>query len=288
MATLRSDPMLGLLEEALKVHGQKLRALSARARAGGDAELVHDVRVELRRLEALARLFRGVPGKGNGEAVREAARALRVRLSPLRSEEVGRELLAARAGEAGASLATVVFPGTLPAVCVEAADVAGVTRAVSGWRRLLASAFDGPFSPRAEGEAAVLERMRRRLRRRLGELRSLLPPKARTLHAARIAAKRVRYALEAVEPVEPDVFPLLRLLRSFQDAAGDAHDLGELAALVRAATPPDPAVGAAATLLAAELEADSVRALSVARRGGEALVEPVRRLRAALAAPETR
>ena len=88
-----SGSILGLLEKALPAHGVKLRALATRARSAGDEELVHDLRVALRRTEALARLFRGIPGKGDGEAPRESARALRRRLSVLRSEEVGRALL---------------------------------------------------------------------------------------------------------------------------------------------------------------------------------------------------
>ena len=288
MSSSPSGSILGLLEEALPAHGVRLRALLARAQVGGDPELVHDVRVSLRRLEALARLYRGVPEKGDGEAVRASARALRRRLSLLRLEEVGRTLLAARIGAADGGIEALVFPGELPAVRVGPSDLARVERTLTGWRRRLASAFDGPFAPRADGETLLRRQVRRRLRRRVGELSSLLPASRKTLHAARIAAKRVRYALEAVEPLDPGARPLLRLLRSFQEAAGDAHDLVELASRVRAAAAAGPAPGPPIEPLVRALDAEAGRALATARRRGAVLAVPVRKIRGALGMPETR
>ena len=66
MIVVRPPSVVSLLEEALAAHAARLRSLSARARGGGDDALVHDVRVALRRLEAVARLFRGVPDEGGG------------------------------------------------------------------------------------------------------------------------------------------------------------------------------------------------------------------------------
>ena len=270
------------------MHGARLRALADRARAGGDTDLVHDVRVALRRLEALARLFRDVPGRGDGEPARAAARELRRRLSRLRSEEVGRALLAERAGEAGEGLEALAFPGALPAVRVEDADVVKVALAASGWGRRLAAAFEGPFAPRAAGESTVRRRTRRRVRQLLDELASLLPPRRKTLHDARIAAKRVRYALEILEPLDPDVPALLRLLRAFQEVAGDVHDLAELSVRVREAVSAAADVPPAADAVAAGLEADLETQLEVARRQGRALGRAVRRFRPALGTAETR
>jgi len=280
----RPGSILGLLEQTLAAQGARLRALADRARTGGDDDLVHDVRVALRRLEALARLFRGVPGERDGEAARALARDLRRRLSLLRSEEVGRALLAARPGAGDAGLVAVVFPGELPSVRVDPAQVQEVARVLGGWRGRLASASDGPFAPRAGLEALLARRTRRRLRRRTEELSALLPPGRKTLHPARIAAKKVRYALEVVEPLDPAVRPLLRLLRSFQDAAGDAHDLGELAERVRTAASSRPDLEP----FLQDLDADTSRAFAAARRRGAALAAPVRRLRPALGTPETR
>ena len=290
MATLRPGSLLRLLEEALAVHGARLRALVARARSGGDEDLVHDVRVALRRLEALARLFRGVPGRRDGEAVRASARELRRRLSLLRSEEVGRALIQQRTGGPGGPVEAIVFPGGLPAVRVATTDLAKVSRALTGWRRRLASAFGGSFAPRVDAGADLGRKTRRRLDRRFRELSSLLPPRRKTLHACRIAAKRVRYALEPVEPLDPRIGTILRLLRAFQVAAGDAHDLVELAGRVRAAvgTGNGPAGAAALEAIARSLDADAARAISAARRHGAALTGPIRSLRLALGKAETR
>lgn len=288
MASPRPGSVLSLLEEALAAHGTRLRALASRAAAGGDDDLVHDVRVALRRVEALASLFRGVPEKGDGEALRVSARALRRRLSLLRSEEVGRALLASRTDGSDGSVATLVFKDELPSVRVDAREVAKVARAVAGWRRRLASAFDGAFAPRVDGEAVLVARTVRRLRKRVARLAALLPPGRKTLHEARIAAKRVRYALEAVEPLGADPAPLFRLLRSFQDAAGDGHDLVELAARVRAAAAGDPAREIALAPLARAIDVDADHALAAARRRGTALARPIRKLRPALRSPESR
>ena len=126
MASPWSGSILGLLEKALPAHGERLRALGARARSARDDELVHDLRVALRRTEALARLFRGLPGKGDGEAPRTAARSLRRRLSVLRSEEACRALLSSRAVATDTHLSALVFPGELPAARVDAGEVAVV------------------------------------------------------------------------------------------------------------------------------------------------------------------
>ncbi len=288
MASPWSGSILGLFEKALPAHAERLRALAARARSTGDEELVHDLRVALRRTEALARLFRGLPGKGDGEAPRAAARALRRRLSLLRSEEVGRALLASRAGTADSRLIAVVFPGELPAVRVEPGDVEAVERALARWRRRLAAAQDGAFAPRAAADTALLRRTRRRLVRLVRNLSGFLPPDRETMHAARIAAKRARYALEVLEPLDPRFRPILRLLRSFQDAAGDAHDLVELAARVAFVTGADTGADLSSGPLARDLEADATRALQAARAEGTALARPVERLRRSLGSPETR
>jgi CHAD domain-containing protein len=185
-------------------------------------------------------------------------------------------------------LEPLVFPGALPAVRVERGQVEEVEKALARWRRRFTSSVEGAFAPRAGTGDLLLRKTRRRLRRRVSELSGLLPPGRRTLHAARIAAKRLRYALEIVEPLEPSARPLLRLLRSFQDEAGDAHDLVELAARVRhaaaAGSPPDGALGA----LVRALDDDAARALASARRRGTILAGPVRRLRPALGTPESR
>ena len=231
-----------------------------------------------------ARLFRGFPRAGDGDALRAAARDLRRRLSALRSEEVGRALLAERLEEE--DVLRVVFPDDLPALRVDPAEIARLEKGVAGWRRRLVAAFGRPFAPRAKAGTAVRRRAGKRLLRRLARLDELLPPTAGTLHPARIAAKRVRYALELLQPLVPPAAPLLDRLRRFQDAAGDAHDLLELVVRLEAggAEGADPRLGPLARGLAEEAR----RAVAGARRRGAALREGLRSLRTALRRPETR
>lgn len=273
-----------ILEDALARQEERLREVGERARRGGDASLVHDVRVALRHLETTARLFRGFPRAGDGDALRSAARDLRRRLSALRSEEVGRALLAERLEEE--DVLRGVFPGALPALRVDPAEIARLGKGVAGWRRRLAAACGAPFAPRPEAERVLLRRAGKRLRRRLTRLGELLPPTVGTLHPARIASKRVRYALELLGPFLPRAAPLLDRLRLFQDVAGDAHDLLELADRLRTAGAEgsDPRLG----LLARGLEEEALRAVARARRRGAGLREALRSLRTALRRLETR
>lgn len=288
MPTVSGPSVVGLLGDAIAAHSARLRLLAGRARGGGDDDLVHDTRVALRRLEALARLFRDVPERGDGARVREAARGPRRRLSALRSEEVGRALLAARVGPGDGDVSSAAFPGALPDTRVTAADLAPAIRALAAWRRRLRSRFTGPFAPRAAADELLLAATLRRVRRSLGALLRLLPPREKTLHEARIAAKRARYALEAIEPVRPEVRALLRQLRAFQDAAGEAHDLVELGGrLLEAADRGGPAAEAAARL-AGEVEGEASRTIEGARRRGALLEGAVRRVRATLREAETR
>lgn len=219
---------------------------------------------------------------------RASARALRRRLSVLRSEEVGRALLASRAEGTVPGLSALVFPGGLPTVRVAPDDVAAVEQALSRWQRRLATERGGAFAPRAAAETVLVRTTRRRLLRLVRDLEGLLPPDRKTLHAARISAKRVRYALEVLEPLDPRFRPLLRLLRSFQDAAGDAHDLVELAAHVESVAETRADARLALGPLARGLEAEAARALSAARRRGAALAGPVAKLSESLRSAKTR
>ena len=60
------------------------------------------------------------------------------------------------------------------------------------------------------------------------------PSLARELHDMRIAAKRLRYALEVFEVCFPEIKPLLRRITSIQEDLGAIHDLDVLVDLLRA------------------------------------------------------
>jgi CHAD domain-containing protein len=89
-----------------------------------------------------------------------------------------------------------------------------------------------------EGVAGVEELLRRVLQARLGEVRKLADGLERRdqqgLHHFRIACKRLRYALERFESIEPTLAPLAECLARLQDALGGAHDRDILLAILPA------------------------------------------------------
>lgn len=80
------------------------------------------------------------------------------------------------------------------------------------------------------------------------------PAAAEDLHNLRIAAKRLRYALELFEPCLPGSKPILRRLSDLQEMLGAIHDLDVLAAILRERL----------TILDGDLERDAVEIM-----GGE-------------------
>ena len=78
------------------------------------------------------------------------------------------------------------------------------------------------------GVASVDELMARVVQTRLREARALSAGlerrDARALHDFRIACKRLRYALERFEAVDPSLDQIAARLASLQDALGEAHD----------------------------------------------------------------
>ncbi|MDX6697070.1 MAG: hypothetical protein QOE65_467 [Solirubrobacteraceae bacterium] len=124
-----------------------------------------------------------------------------------------------------------------------------------------ARAVKGLRPDMALGEAA-----RRSARLREGELRSFVPraldpDEVEALHDMRIAAKRLRYLLEVMEPaLGPGAKPGARRARELQDLLGEIHDADVMLPRVEArlaglgAGPDDPAYRALA-VLAADLRA---------------------------------
>lgn len=59
-----------------------------------------------------------------------------------------------------------------------------------------------------------------------------------TLHGFRLACKRLRFALERIEPRLDELEPTIALLRRLTDELGFAHDCAELAELARGCEAP--------------------------------------------------
>jgi CHAD domain-containing protein/CYTH domain-containing protein len=145
----------------------------------------------------------------------------------------------------------------------------------------------------ASTSAVLIERLAAEVGARLEAVRGIEDQEA--AHEARIAGKRLRYALEPLADAVPEAAALVKRLKRLQDALGDMHDAHVFAEQVdrlaeRSAGPtdgtPDPGPGLAA--LGARLDARRSEAFDDARRwlgdDGAALLADARALAAGLAA----
>ncbi len=227
---------------ALSQKRARLDSLLGRLAGPPSGEALHDLRVALRRIAALARLTGDVPGKGAGRALRTAARDLRRALSARRTEDVARGLLLSRfrrdprrrpvAERLAARLSREGDRGPVPERT--RALLARLRRAFTRREAALARLHDPLTGTADAGHAKDLARsVRRRLRRAAKRLRHAGVPGSSGLHPARILARDLRYGLEFAREAMSASEDLVPLLTEFQDAAGAAHDLAELVALVR-------------------------------------------------------
>ena len=204
----------------------------AGVRLGADPEEVHQARVATRRLRSDLRTFRGVLEPGWPEPLREELRWLGGELGAVRDAEVLRdrlrgreallepgdrhaaeELLGRLDGRRAAArehlLASIREPrfDALADALVVAANEPGVTPEVAE-------------RPAAEVLRSTLEGPWKHLR---GAIDGIVDdPSDEALHVARIRAKRVRYAAEALAPV------FGKRARAFEEAAAGLQDvLGE-------------------------------------------------------------
>lgn len=276
---------LGFLDAALPA--------AERLHDAEDAEALHDFRVALRRLRTTLRAYRpelkdSVPAKLRRRlrAIAEAtnrAREAEVALAwlrPLKSELKPRERVGWR---------WLVDR-------IERRRAKGLQHAATdGWRAFPPverklhkglAAYRQSLSPQepTEVEPFVVV-LQAALLKQAKQLDDLLPavhtaedPEA---HRARIAAKRLRYLLEAVGDVVPAAAALVERLKALQDSLGELHDVLELESEVRAGVETVAAERAARSLEVALLEQPSPGMLRAIRRRDPraGLVALARRLR---------
>lgn len=227
---------------ALSERRAHLDALLARVSGPPTGEVLHDLRVSLRRVAALARLTGDVPRRGAGNALKTAARDLRRALSVRRTQDVARTLLLGRfrrdprrrpvAERLAARFAKEGDPGPSPERT--RALLARLRRAFTRRDAVFARLHDpltGTADP--ETEKRLAKSVRRRLRRAARRLAAAGVPGLAGLHPARILARDLRYGLEFTGEAMRAPAVLLPLLTEFQDAAGAAHDFVELIGEVR-------------------------------------------------------
>ncbi|HEV3470977.1 MAG TPA: CHAD domain-containing protein [Pyrinomonadaceae bacterium] len=209
----------------------------AAALEGADIEGVHDMRVASRRLRSALRDF--VPRLRRGkrlDAAREALERLADALGAVRDEDVAIHALEKLKEEAPPEAVAGVeeYAGERRArrerARAELADAIGEA-AVEEARRLLARALQGKGPKKGDDGADFAAAQRAVVRRLWGELGELSPSlhrpyKTRRLHKMRIAAKRLRYALELFECCRRDgeAKSLAGEVADMQGELGDLHD----------------------------------------------------------------
>ncbi|WP_018503921.1 CYTH and CHAD domain-containing protein [Parafrankia discariae] len=199
----------------LATHTRALLAADARVRLG-DPESVHDLRVAARRLRSVLRTYQGLFDPTPTRALQERLRELNLLLNPARDGEVQLERFTA-------AIDALEDPDLLGPVAarvqghLRSQHLHGREKALT-WMRdaqyltflddLIAFVAKPPYSPRAHHPAAralraPIRKADRKLRRRVD--RALHTPAGAgqdaALHAARKAAKQLRYAAETATPI---------------------------------------------------------------------------------------
>lgn len=209
-------------------------AKETQTRAGDPEEGVHDMRVAMKRLREALRLFRPAFRKKVFKRHRAWVESLNDALGEVRDRDVSGEALRAIADEED------VFPPGLTTLltriasereaaahalvdALDALHAEGLPEALA--REIEAASVEPPGSaPRVEEFARdeVAARIAT-LRRRWDAVRRETTSEA--LHAARIANKKLRYAIEPFRTLMPaEVRRLYRLASRLHDALGDVHD----------------------------------------------------------------
>ena len=244
---LADDPLAEAGRKVLRFHFARLLAREGGTREGRNPEELHQMRVATRRMRAAWGVFgdayRARPRRRYVAELRDIAG----RLGDVRDLDVLLEGLDRYAAELGGEEQEALTP--LRAAWVAERDVA---------RRELLAAFDAPGYRRfladylafveTPGDAArpVPAHAPTRVRETAGSRAWLAYEALRaydatlrwadlaTLHAARIAAKRLRYTLEAFrETLGPETGALIARVVALQDQLGALHDADVAGALAR-------------------------------------------------------
>jgi CHAD domain-containing protein len=268
---------------------EALRTAAARTTARADDEAIHDVRVATRRLGALLRVWGGALDPDARAWLRRRLRRLRRRLGAARELEVHVAQLAARAPDESLAprLAIEGLLGRLTARRDRARRRAARRTRPRRMARLLerletarsrfvapplelpaTGAPPAPAVPAPDPLAAAHRQVDALAARARDVVRHALARRDdEALHAARIAIKGWRYAVETVRTVageEPR--EATRALAALQESLGEIHDAAVLRDLLRRAArrhERDGAPATAATLraVAERLEAERVAAV---------------------------
>lgn len=271
-----ADPAARLLHARLVRLLQTLPAAQA-----GDVTSVHQARVASRRLREALPVAASAAAGADWRRARKHARRITRALGPVRELDVALETLA-EFGERGVAPATALARVRRAIVAAREARRAEMLAALSP-RRLtkLRREFDGLASrPDPADRAEALAQSAARVTTRAARLKAAIDHAgavylADRLHAVRIAAKKLRYAMEFDRELKRSrATARIRRLKEVQDLLGRLHDLEMLIEHTRA--------------VQADLAATSRRASTDLDRLVRALEEECRQCHAAYLASRER
>ncbi|MBN8473424.1 CYTH and CHAD domain-containing protein [Sulfuritalea sp.] len=223
-----------------------------------DPEYIHQMRVATRRLRAALRLFAPMLTESLAASLRLPLAALMAHLGRARDLDV---LLVEIADPV---LTALPDEPRLPALASDitnrryaAREQALALLASPGYGVTLLSVLEAlqPGDSGGEGNMSLRDFAQRRLRRLNRKLRRLAtaadPEQPASLHALRIAVKRLRYALEFFAPLaRANAFDrALRRLAGAQDTLGQLNDLANAGTLLMECAGDDPRLREAVTLI---------------------------------------
>jgi triphosphatase len=177
---------------------------------GHDPEYLHQLRVGIRRLRAVLRVFRKVTRKS-----KRLERALH-RLVPALGEARDWDVFVARFGRGKARQRLAQARCRL---VLESAEFRAFFVAAQRWAHLNAQAGEAPLAAFA---AKALDRLHRKT---LKQARRIDWRDEKRRHAARIAIRRLRYACDFFSPCFDGARRYLRGLSDLQDLLGDLNDI---------------------------------------------------------------
>lgn len=259
----------------IRLMRQRLLALleAMPAAASGDVTSVHRARVASRRLrEVLPVLAEAAGSKALGRTGKQVRRITRA-LGPIRELDVALghlDELGPRAGMSARALGKVRRHLTEERSVHRRAMLDVLTPAALD--RLKARLGDVPAHPHGADHATEIRSARRRAARRAAALRVAVRRagslySSERLHEARIAAKKLRYALEIErELMRSRAAGRVNRLKRLQDLLGNIHDLEILIGRVREV---QAALASSDRRVATELD-DLVRVLEEECRSGHA------------------
>jgi CHAD domain-containing protein len=275
LRTARSLPpdagLRDLVANALSASVIRLISADAAVRLDDDPEAVHAARVAVRRMRSDLRTFGSMMDPTWSAALRSELAWLGDALRDVRDLDVLLARLATRVEDLGPddrdAGQLLLTRGGLERSAARARLLADLRS--TRYRALLARLVDAAIDPRvlpdaetssaAEATRRVLDRPWAKLRRACGRLSAASSD--RRLHAARIHAKRVRYAAEALAPVAGGrIRRLARSVGELQEALGAHQDAVVATAWLRDAAREVPDAAFVAGIWAAREDRERRRA----------------------------